>query len=89
MYLNVVLHRHILQTTIECRQENIVNMIEEISPTTMAALCSGRIESNNITLSLEGKLAPPFKLYSVSGAALQMQRELQWFKVSIIFTIGN
>ncbi|TXG68605.1 hypothetical protein EZV62_003540 [Acer yangbiense] len=27
-----------------------------------------------------GRLAPPCKLFSISGAALQMQRELQWFK---------
>ncbi|PWA69781.1 ankyrin repeat-containing domain, PGG domain, Gag-polypeptide of LTR copia-type [Artemisia annua] len=35
---------------------------------------------NNNLLHLAGKLAPPHKLNLVSGAALQMQRELQWFK---------
>ncbi|KAI3696613.1 hypothetical protein L6452_29036 [Arctium lappa] len=35
---------------------------------------------NNNLLHLAGKLAPPQKLNLVSGAALQMQRELQWFK---------
>ncbi|KAL8214586.1 hypothetical protein R6Q57_004035 [Mikania cordata] len=35
---------------------------------------------NNNLLHLAGKLAPTHKLNLVSGAALQMQRELQWFK---------
>lgn len=35
--------------------------------------------SNNI-LRLAGNLAPKDQLNRVSGAALQMQRELQWFK---------
>ncbi|KAE9446716.1 hypothetical protein C3L33_21389, partial [Rhododendron williamsianum] len=33
-------------------------------------------------LHLAGQLAPPNKLNLVPGAALQMQRELQWLKVS-------
>ncbi|KAK1431686.1 hypothetical protein QVD17_08232 [Tagetes erecta] len=36
-------------------------------------------ERNNL-LHLAGKLAPTDKLNMVSGAALQMQRELQWFQ---------
>nr|KAJ0201009.1 hypothetical protein LSAT_V11C600330570 [Lactuca sativa] len=34
----------------------------------------------NSTLHLAGQLAPTHKLNRVSGAALQMQRELQWFE---------
>ncbi|KAF5784519.1 putative ankyrin repeat-containing domain, PGG domain, ankyrin repeat-containing domain superfamily [Helianthus annuus] len=37
-------------------------------------------DNNNNLLHLAGKLAPQQKLNLVSGAALQMQRELQWFK---------
>ncbi|XP_022845308.1 uncharacterized protein LOC111368307 [Olea europaea var. sylvestris] len=37
-------------------------------------------DRNNI-LHLVGKKAPPSRLNIVSGPALQMQRELQWFKV--------
>ncbi|KAK4354126.1 hypothetical protein RND71_026320 [Anisodus tanguticus] len=37
--------------------------------------------SGNTMLHLAGKLAPQNKLNLVSGPALQMQRELQWFKV--------
>ncbi|KAK3220223.1 hypothetical protein Dsin_014193 [Dipteronia sinensis] len=78
--------RNILQVAIECRQEKIVNIIKEISPSTTTALCSYFGENNNTTLHLAGKLAPAFKLFSVSGAALQMQRELQWFKEVEMYT---
>ncbi|TXG68622.1 hypothetical protein EZV62_003557 [Acer yangbiense] len=80
----VLPNRNILQAAIEYRQENIVNVIKEISTTTTKKLGSYFIESKGVTLHLAGKLAPAFKLFSVSGAALQMQRELQWFKVSIM-----
>ncbi|KAK6147604.1 hypothetical protein DH2020_018516 [Rehmannia glutinosa] len=36
--------------------------------------------SGNTLLHLAASLAPPHKLNLVSGAALQMQREIQWFK---------
>ncbi|KAK3220222.1 hypothetical protein Dsin_014192 [Dipteronia sinensis] len=80
-FLGIRPERNILQAAIECRQEKIVNIINEISPSTTIALCSQLGENDNTTLHLAGKLAPAFKLFSVSGAALQMQRELQWFKV--------
>jgi len=34
-------------------------------------------------LHLAGQVAPPNRLNIVSGAALQMQRELLWFKVGV------
>uniref|UniRef100_A0A7N0TYS2 PGG domain-containing protein n=1 Tax=Kalanchoe fedtschenkoi TaxID=63787 RepID=A0A7N0TYS2_KALFE len=37
-------------------------------------------ENGNNILHLAGRLAPSHRLRIVSGAALQMQRELQWFK---------
>ncbi|KAI3947121.1 hypothetical protein MKW92_000194 [Papaver armeniacum] len=43
-------------------------------------LASWRVESNNNILHLAAKLAPSSQLHTVSGAALQMQRDLQWFK---------
>uniref|UniRef100_A0A7N0TJE2 PGG domain-containing protein n=1 Tax=Kalanchoe fedtschenkoi TaxID=63787 RepID=A0A7N0TJE2_KALFE len=38
------------------------------------------VENGENILHLAGYLAPPDRLRIVSGAALQMQRELQWFK---------
>ncbi|KAK3220214.1 hypothetical protein Dsin_014184 [Dipteronia sinensis] len=72
--------RNILQAAVEYRQENIVNTIKDISPTATKNLSWREMESRNTTLHLAGRLAPASKLFSVSGAALQMQRELQWFK---------
>ncbi|KAJ4847155.1 hypothetical protein Tsubulata_050440, partial [Turnera subulata] len=37
-------------------------------------------EDENNLLHLAGLLPPPQQLAKISGAALQMQRELQWFK---------
>ncbi|KAI9162624.1 hypothetical protein LWI28_029038 [Acer negundo] len=76
---------NVLQVAIECRQETIVNIIKKISPITVPSLCAYKLE-NNSTLHLAGKLAPASKLFSVSGAALQMQRELQWFKEVEMYT---
>ncbi|KAI3684079.1 hypothetical protein L2E82_49929 [Cichorium intybus] len=42
-------------------------------------------EYGNNLLHLAGHLAPIHKLNLVSGAALQMQRELQWFEVNKLF----
>ncbi|KAL5822525.1 hypothetical protein ACOSQ4_020425 [Xanthoceras sorbifolium] len=79
LYCEPLPQRNLLEIAIENRQEKIVNMIKEISPTIARSLC-GQVQSEKTILLLAGKLAPTFKLYSVSGAALQMQRELQWFK---------
>ncbi|TXG68615.1 hypothetical protein EZV62_003550 [Acer yangbiense] len=81
LYYEVLPHRNILQAAIEYRQEKIVNIMKEISQTITKNMCSPKKESETITLHLAGRLAPAFKLFSVSGAASQMQRELQWFKV--------
>lgn len=43
-------------------------------------------DKNNL-LHLAAKLAPQDKLNMVRGAALQMQRELQWFQVNMFFSI--
>ena len=40
-------------------------------------------ESRNNLLHMAGMLAPSEQLNRISGAALKMQRELQWFKVII------
>ncbi|KAK3009667.1 hypothetical protein RJ639_013843, partial [Escallonia herrerae] len=45
--------------------------------------------SGNTILHLVAQLAPPHKLDLVSGAALQMQRELQWFKELEKFVIPS
>lgn len=65
--------------TIE-RQEKIFNLIFELGPIKgQIATCVD--EYGNNMLHHAALLAPLDQLDRVSGAALQMQRELQWFKV--------
>ncbi|KAI9187520.1 hypothetical protein LWI28_029005 [Acer negundo] len=69
---------NLLQVAIEYRQAKIFNLIKEM-PAIALQLNLG-IQESGTTLHLVAKLAPSSQLLSVSGSALQMQRELQWFK---------
>ncbi|XP_059634704.1 uncharacterized protein LOC132277027 isoform X2 [Cornus florida] len=61
------------------RQENIYNLLHQMNEHKQLAT-QLRDHKENTILHLAGKLAPPYQLNFVSGAALQMQRELQWYK---------
>ncbi|XP_035544584.1 uncharacterized protein LOC109012753 [Juglans regia] len=69
----------LLHIAILYRQENVFNLIYDIAATTNSIALSID-ENNNNMLHLAGELAPSSRLKIVSGAALQMQRELLWFK---------
>ena len=71
LFHNAVLYRH----------RTIFNLIYEFGAIKdlIAAYKDGK---NNNILHLAGYLPPPSRLQIVSGAALQMQRELLWFKVN-------
>ncbi|CAK9138513.1 unnamed protein product [Ilex paraguariensis] len=64
------------------RCENVFNLIYQMTEYKQYATLLTDDSGNNI-LHLAGRLAPIHKLNLVSGAALQMQRELQWFKRKI------
>ncbi|KAF5742367.1 ankyrin repeat-containing protein [Tripterygium wilfordii] len=66
------------------RQEKVFNLIHEIGAHKDMITSYKGINNHNI-LHLAGKLAPMDRLNIVSGAALQMQRELLWFKVLTTF----
>ncbi|XP_019169883.1 PREDICTED: uncharacterized protein LOC109165530 [Ipomoea nil] len=71
---------NILMAAVRNRSENVFNLVCGTT-TLMDILVECNIANNqNSILHLAGKLAPPHKLNLVSGAALQMQRELQWFE---------
>lgn len=72
--------RNIFLLAVANRRENIFNLLYQMSEHKQLALQLQDVKNNNI-LHLAGKLAPPPQLNLVSGAALQMQRELQWYKV--------
>nr|GMC55868.1 protein ACCELERATED CELL DEATH 6-like [Ipomoea batatas] len=72
-------HHDLFQIAVMNRRENIFNLLRELDEHTH--LVTQNIDTNdNTILHLAGKLAPPHRLNLVTGAALQMQRELQWYK---------
>lgn len=74
----------ILHIAVENRSHDVYNLIYQMSD--YKHLFSGSSDKNgNSLLHFSAKLAPSYKLDEISGAALQMQRELQWFKVYTTF----
>ncbi|KAF7143361.1 hypothetical protein RHSIM_Rhsim05G0008700 [Rhododendron simsii] len=71
--------RSIYQRAVIERHENVFNLIHQMSDRKHCVSMDIDKSGNNI-LHIAGRLAPLHKLNQVSGAALQMQRELQWFK---------
>ena len=68
--------RSIFDVAVLHRREKVFNLIHRVNYTTNLFLTEGN--SGNNILHLAAKLVPSSE---VAGAALQMQRELQWFKV--------
>ncbi|KAL0337217.1 UNVERIFIED_CONTAM: hypothetical protein Scaly_1996800 [Sesamum calycinum] len=72
-------NQYIFHVAVENRSEHVYNLIYQMSD--HKHLYSDLQDSNgNNLLHLAGKLAPPHKLNEISGAALQMQHEIQWYK---------
>ncbi|KAJ6317345.1 hypothetical protein OIU76_012977 [Salix suchowensis] len=71
--------RTLFMSSIANRQEKVVSLIYglEASRSGFVSLIDS---SGNTMLHLAAKLSPPSQLSRISGAALQMQRELQWYK---------
>ncbi|XP_056695956.1 uncharacterized protein [Spinacia oleracea] len=72
-------NRSIFHIAIECRHEEIFKLIHEVGAIKDLIASYTDKEQNNM-LHLAAKIAPPDRLNCVSGAALQMQRELLWFE---------
>ncbi|KAG8367152.1 hypothetical protein BUALT_Bualt16G0042900 [Buddleja alternifolia] len=80
--LNTVDHengRNVFLIAARNRFENVFNLIYQMSDRKHQFCGIADYQMNNL-MHLCAKLAPPDKLNIVPGAALQMQRELQWFK---------
>ncbi|KAI3852199.1 hypothetical protein MKW92_002394, partial [Papaver armeniacum] len=69
-----------IQMAIAERNEKILDLICKTSGKEKMDLVSRKDKSGNTLLHHVAELAPPVQLNSVCGAALQVQRELQWFK---------
>ncbi|CAB4299286.1 unnamed protein product [Prunus armeniaca] len=72
------MRRNIFQYSIERRQEKVYSLIYGVGQRNLIATFADA--SGNDMLHLAGMLSPTEKLDRISGAALQMQRERQWFK---------
>lgn len=72
--------RNVFLLAASYRYENVINLMYNMSDRRYVFFYTTDDENNNL-LHICGKLAPPIRLNLVAGAALQMQRELQWFKV--------
>ncbi|XP_074355480.1 uncharacterized protein LOC141695122 [Apium graveolens] len=68
---------YLFSLAVKHRQEKVYNLIYQMSGQKSYAVADKRDGENS--LHYAGKLAPPHRLNTVTGAALQMQRELQWF----------
>ncbi|CAA3001844.1 ankyrin repeat-containing At5g02620-like [Olea europaea subsp. europaea] len=72
-------YRSILRLALINRQEKVFSLIYQIGAV-KHLITLYRDHAGNNVLHLAGKLASRSRLEIVSGAALQMQREVQWFK---------
>ncbi|KAI3932118.1 hypothetical protein MKW92_005762 [Papaver armeniacum] len=72
--------RNLFEIAIEERHERIFNLVCEMDEVKKTFVYLRDEISGNTILHLAAKLAPPAQLNSVSCVALQMQRELQWYK---------
>nr|POF25753.1 serine/threonine-protein phosphatase 6 regulatory ankyrin repeat subunit a [Quercus suber] len=72
--------KRIFHIAVEKRHENIFNLLYEIGPIKDLIVDKKDVGGNNM-LHLVARMVPQEKLNAISGAALQMQRELLWFKV--------
>ena len=71
--------RNIFLTAVLHRQSKIFSLIYRLQ--VKNAIVYHRDDSNHNILHMAGMSADSTQLYRIPGAALQMQRELQWFKV--------
>lgn len=73
----------IFHIAVKNRLEDLFKFIYDIKPIADLMVDCTDEKGNNI-LHLAGELAPQYRLNVVSGSALQMQRELLWFKVKYL-----
>ncbi|XP_034890469.2 uncharacterized protein [Populus alba] len=71
--------RHLIMSSIANRQEKVFSLFYGLGAERVGFV-SALDSSGNTMLHLAAKLSPPSQLARISGAALQMQRELQWYK---------
>nr|GFB48144.1 ankyrin repeat-containing protein ITN1-like [Tanacetum cinerariifolium] len=73
---------NIIQYAVINRSEKVYNLLYQMSEHKNVYKTIKDPFGNNL-LHLAARLAPTSKLSLISGAVLQIQRELQWFKVAL------
>ncbi|XP_040367940.1 uncharacterized protein LOC112179837 isoform X4 [Rosa chinensis] len=73
-------NKNIFQFAVECRQHKIYSLIHRLDREDKRFFGISPTEFPEHMLHLAGKLSPQSRFNHIRGAALQMQRELQWFK---------
>ncbi|KAG5549050.1 hypothetical protein RHGRI_014426 [Rhododendron griersonianum] len=86
--IHEVIERNLFEQAVIERHENVFNLLVHQMSEHKQTILGLKDSSNNNILHLAGRLAPQNKPTQVSGAALQMQRELQWFKCATVVA-GN
>ncbi|KAI3701577.1 hypothetical protein L6452_26761 [Arctium lappa] len=69
---------NIIQLAVIHRSDKIYNLVYQIGDDKNQSYKTIKDSSENNMLHLAGRLAPSHKLNRIAGAALQLQRELQW-----------
>ena len=79
----------IFSIAVQYRHAKIFSLIYGLEVIKGALTCDYDSSNGNNLLHKAGMLAPSTSINDIPGAALQMQRELQWFKViSLIFNFS-
>ncbi|KAG5517414.1 hypothetical protein RHGRI_037973 [Rhododendron griersonianum] len=74
---------NLFQMAVIERHANVFNLIHQMEDF-RTVIVSWKDDFGNNLLHLAGRRSPQNKLNLISGAALQMQRELQWFQVIVL-----
>lgn len=77
--------RSLFQFAAQCRQEKIYSLIYGLDEKDQTSYVGQGDKFMNNMLHSIGMLSSVAQIDHIRGAALQMQRELQWFKVRLIY----
>ncbi|TQD77419.1 hypothetical protein C1H46_037036 [Malus baccata] len=72
--------QNIFQFAAECRQHKVFSLLYGLEQRKWGWFVSGKDKSGNNMLHVVGTISSAAQINLIRGAALQMQRELQWFK---------
>ncbi|XP_050381424.1 uncharacterized protein LOC126798481 isoform X2 [Argentina anserina] len=72
--------RNLFQVAVQCRQAKVFDLIHGLNKDNRKNIMSNKDHDGNNMLHMMGLSSPFARTNRIRGAALQMQKELQWFK---------